>query len=183
MKTEVLIETQFTHLPRSLTDSNRAQVAFNPLGKGRVQGTPVPLPMPWALRAPEPPSGRMAAGTPSVLTAREINRGINFRETSLALRPSLQNTMSSRCLAIRVKSDSFTTDVAWPAASKLPGGGGRAHKLVRHPHNRLQGLRTTQAGRRDSLWSSNGKGQAWSEGQIQVPRPYSRPHTDLSHPH
>ena len=94
MKTEVLIETQFTHLPKSLTDLNRAQVAFNLLGKGGVQGATAPLPMPSVLRAPEPPSRRLAAGTPSILIAREINRGINFRETSLALRHSLQTQCS-----------------------------------------------------------------------------------------
>lgn len=77
----MLIETQFTHLLRSLTDWSRAQTAFSLLGKGDFEGTP-PTAQALGSEGFRAPSRRLAAGTPSVLTAREIHRGIDYRETS-----------------------------------------------------------------------------------------------------
>lgn len=60
MKTEVLIETQFTYLSRSLTDLSGAQMAFRLPGKGGVWGTPATAPAlgPKGSRVPQQEAGR-----------------------------------------------------------------------------------------------------------------------------
>lgn len=116
------------------------------------------------------PSRRLAAGIPSVLTAREIHRGINFRETSLALGPSLQ----TQCPHITGPSESRVTapEQMWPG--QLPANSQASHR-------NLQGTHTTgfknwgqpRLKTREGLWSCSGKevGQAWAVGQMETPIP------------
>ena len=124
-------------------------------------GDPDLQPMPRVLRAPEPPRRRLAAGTPSILTARQINRGINFRETSSALRSSLQTR--SLHIARSSKSRVRAPQQTWPCwLPKLPG---ESQKPSRHPHTG------------DNLgWKE--VGQAWIDGN---PHCDSRQHKVLSH--
>ena len=113
--------------------------------------------MPWVLRAPEPPRRRLAAGTPSILTARQINRGIHFRETSSALRSSLQTR--SLHIARSSKSRVRAPQQTWPCwLPKLPG---ESQKPSRHPHTRA-----------NLGWKE--VGQAWtpSRGQQSLEMPW-----------
>lgn len=110
------------------------------LGKGGVWGDPDLQPMPRVLRAPEPPRRRLAAGTPSILTARQINRGINFRETSSALRSSLQTR--SPHIARPSKSRVTLPQQTWPCW--LPASSLESHRNLQGTHT--PGI--TWAGRR-----------------------------------
>ena len=122
-----------------ITDRLKQGSNSSHLGKGGW-GDPDLQPMPRVLRAPEPPRKRLAAGTPSILTARQINRGINFRETSSALRSSLQTRSPhiARSSMSRVRAPQQT----WPCW--LPASSPESHRSLQGTHT----PGTTWAGRR-----------------------------------
>lgn len=68
--------------------TDRLEQAFSLLGQGYFEET-LPTAHPLGPKGSRARSRRLAAGTPSILTAWEIHKGINFRKTFFALGPSL----------------------------------------------------------------------------------------------
>lgn len=163
----MLIETQLIHLLRSLTGWSGAQTALSLLGKGDMEGDPCLQPGPGSGLGPggcRAASRRLAAGAPGVLTARELHRGIDFRETSSDHWAFSSSTMAS------VAGLSLHHRRGWPVpAHTLPGGCRNGQGT--HPPD-------LRRGEREGLWSCSGKeiGQAWAVKQMERPSQFPSPH-------